>query len=617
MITNSLMAEASFGKYRLIAELGHGGMADVFLAVQAGPLGSGFSKLTVVKRLRANLAEQPEFISMLVDEARIAARLNHPNVVQTNEIDEVDERYFIAMEYLDGQPFHRIQHRAAKADAPAQLTKEMQYLVLMDVLAGLHHAHELTDYDGTKLNIVHRDVTPHNVFVTYEGQVKVVDFGIAKASGRASETRQGVVKGKVRYMAPEQALGRELDRRADIFAAGVILWEIAAGRRMWKELDEVQVLQALIAGEVPRSPKAFDATVPDAIDAICQKALGRVEERFETAEQMREAIEQYLTDANEIVQARRKLPHVVCELFKDKRAEIRAIIESQLAMLHTRPAVELRTLPAPDSMASGATPFSLTPPSRRHGSGTMPPSAPSSGGTPPPVAVDEAHRSGLTGRPTSLHPGSAPSMPIESTELSVDRPRRPRRSLAALAGVGVVGVLLATAIGMAWNNGRASVADVTGPLPATSALPAEATEVGLRVTATPADALVWVDGASPQRLPLDIKVPKDAREHQLRFEAAGHVSKTETVTFAHDVTLAVVLDKTSAPAVHKAKTGSKAVTVAAAWSPPKNGDAAAPKSATPPPPATFESAPMVPPPAPERRGSSRLGLDKSDPWSGK
>src|SRR4051794_26062711 len=167
------MGEATFGKYRLIAELGHGGMADVFLAVIAGPVGSGFTKLTVVKRLRQNLADEPEFVEMLVDEARISARLNHPNVVQTNEVGSVGDQYFLAMEYLDGQPLHRIQHRAMQkalranaeaANAPPSggpgssivlptdpFPKDCHYLVILDTLAGLHHAHDLSDYDGTPL----------------------------------------------------------------------------------------------------------------------------------------------------------------------------------------------------------------------------------------------------------------------------------------------------------------------------------------------------------------------------------------------------------------------------------------------------------------------------------
>ena len=249
------MRGASFGKYRLIAELGHGGMADVFLAVQAGPAGSNFRKLSVIKRLRQNLVEEPEFVEMLIDEARIAARLNHPNVVQTNEVGEFGTQYFIAMEYLDGQPLHRIQRRSAqrvKDGKPPALRPEHQIVILMDALAGLHHAHELADYDGSPLQIVHRDVTPQNIFVTYEGQVKVVDFGIAKAAGRASETRQGVVKGKIRYMAPEQAIGGTVDCRADTFAMGILLWEVVTGQRLWKDFDDLEIVRQLIEGAYRR-----------------------------------------------------------------------------------------------------------------------------------------------------------------------------------------------------------------------------------------------------------------------------------------------------------------------------------------------------------------------------
>ena len=245
---------AVFGKYQLIAQLGEGGMAQVYLAALAGPRGSGFSKLTVIKRLRASYEEDQEFITMLVDEARIAARLNHPNLVQTHEIGDVDGRYFIAMEYLDGQPYHRIQTRvrarAKKAGGVDDgiFTKEMGYVILLDTLAGLHHAHELADYDGTPLGVVHRDVNPQNLFVTYDGQVKIVDFGIAKAVGRGVETRHGVIKGKLTYMAPEQSVGQHVDRRADLFSVGLLLWEVATGRRRWEDESEGSILRALLAG---------------------------------------------------------------------------------------------------------------------------------------------------------------------------------------------------------------------------------------------------------------------------------------------------------------------------------------------------------------------------------
>ena len=211
--------------YRLIAELGHGGMADVFLAAATGPAGSGFTKLAVVKKLRSHLAEDPEFVALLIEEARITARLNHPNVVQLFDAGDENGQFFLAMEFLEGQPLHRIERRIARDEV--EVPRHVYYAVMSEVLAGLHHAHELSDYDGSPLSITHRDVTPHNVFVTYDGVVKVVDFGLAKASGRIHESDGGIRKGKVRYMSPEQAAGEAVDRRTDIFAAGMMLWNLA------------------------------------------------------------------------------------------------------------------------------------------------------------------------------------------------------------------------------------------------------------------------------------------------------------------------------------------------------------------------------------------------------
>src|SRR6185437_8026107 len=237
----------TLGKYRLIAELGHGGMAEVYLAVVRGP--AGFNKLVVIKQIRPQLAEDPEFLAMFLDEARLAARLSHPNVVQTNEVGQEGSRYFIAMEYLEGQPLNRVLHRVQKTGG---IPLALHVKILSDVLGGLHHAHELADFDGTPLEVVHRDVTPHNVFITYDGQVKVVDFGIAKALNSSAETRTGVLKGKVAYMAPEQARGERCDRRADVFSVGVMLWEAATGRRLWKGVPDITILQRLLAGDIPR-----------------------------------------------------------------------------------------------------------------------------------------------------------------------------------------------------------------------------------------------------------------------------------------------------------------------------------------------------------------------------
>jgi serine/threonine-protein kinase len=239
---------ALLGKYRLLAELGRGGMATVYLALVSGPV--GFHKLVVIKQIGGEFAEEPEFLTMFLDEARLAARLNHPNVVQTNEVGQDGLRHFICMEYLEGQPLTAVTRRLVRQKPVLSLG--MQLRIAVDALAGLHYAHELADFDGTPLGVVHRDVSPHNIFVTYTGQVKVVDFGIAKAMSSASATRPGVLKGKVAYMSPEQARGDAVDRRADIFAMGVILWEMATGKRLFHGLPEIQIVQAVLQADIPR-----------------------------------------------------------------------------------------------------------------------------------------------------------------------------------------------------------------------------------------------------------------------------------------------------------------------------------------------------------------------------
>jgi eukaryotic-like serine/threonine-protein kinase len=313
------------GSYRLIAELGRGGMADVFLAATEGPSGSGFTKLAVVKTLRPHLAEDPEFVAMLMDEARITARLAHPNVVQLFEVGRVEGQYFLAMEFLEGQALHRIVQRAAYRRT--EVPPEVYYALVSDVLAGLHHAHELTDYDGTPFEVTHRDVTPHNVFVTYAGAVKVVDFGIAKATGRTSQTEHGTVKGKVRYMSPEQAGGGLVDRRTDIFAAGLILSNLVTRTTFWGERTDVEVSQALQHGDYGSSPRERCPSVPLEIDAICRKALAfRREDRYATADEMRADLEAVLGRGS--LSARRKLASIMEEFFEDDRAKLRAVLET-------------------------------------------------------------------------------------------------------------------------------------------------------------------------------------------------------------------------------------------------------------------------------------------------
>ena len=275
------------GKYEVVARLGRGGMAQVFLAVVRG-LG-GFNKLVVIKRLDSDDAS---FRRMFLDEARVAALLSHPNVVHTYEVSEHGGSYFITMEYLDGQPLNKIVRRAQ--DIGNFLNPRLCARVVADALAGLHYAHELCDFSGNLLNVVHRDVSPHNLFVTHDGQVKIFDFGVAKAESRLEGTESGVLKGKLGYMSPEQAAGDAVDRRADVFSAGVVLWELLTLRQMVSRDANVSALRQVLHGPVPELPSTLPG-VDAELRAIVSKSLKRDKtRRFQTAHDMRAALLSYL-----------------------------------------------------------------------------------------------------------------------------------------------------------------------------------------------------------------------------------------------------------------------------------------------------------------------------------
>jgi branched-chain amino acid transport system substrate-binding protein len=315
------------GRYRLIAGIGRGGMADVYLAVYANADAGRFQKLLVLKLLKPELSAEPDFIEMFLDEARLAARLNHPNVVQTLEVGEDARRHFLAMEYLEGQPLNRVVQTLASRpefDLSARLS------ILLHALTGLDYAHELADYDGTPLSVVHRDVSPGNVLVGYDGQVKLMDFGIAKANDSSNETRVGMFKGKMAYMAPEQAQAGVVDRRADVYSAGVVLWELLVGRRMWAGLGQVEILSRVMAGDITR-PSRLVPGIPPELEDICMTALSlRREQRYPTAAAFATQLESFLRRHLE-PKADREIGRVVAEAFSGDRSRIRDIIEQQLS----------------------------------------------------------------------------------------------------------------------------------------------------------------------------------------------------------------------------------------------------------------------------------------------
>lgn len=340
-------SKGHLGKYRLVATLGQGGMGTVHLAYTSG-LGQ-FRKLLVVKELRQDLVWKDTSVSMFLDEARLAARLDHPNVVQTFEAGEDDGRYFIAMEYLDGQPLSALWERAR---AHTELTLPLQLYVLCEVLSGLHYAHELRDYDGSSLHVVHRDMSPQNVFITFHGQVKVVDFGVAKARNASTFTTPGVFKGKLAYAAPEQALGRPVDARADVFAVGVMLWEAIAGRRYTEQNPTPEAFQARLSGREPHIQEVVPE-VDSELARICDRALAlEPTERYKSAAALREALQQYLHGLGGRVDSA-QLSSLMAEVFQKERVAMHRIVERAMRQEDTNSGEEIVTVPPAPMFGEG------------------------------------------------------------------------------------------------------------------------------------------------------------------------------------------------------------------------------------------------------------------------
>src|SRR5258707_8321559 len=311
------------GKSRPIATLGEGGMARVLLTLSSGP--AGVQKLLVVKQIRPELARDAEFVTMFMDEARLAARLSHPNVIQTYEVGIEDSGPFIVMEYLDGQSLQALIGQVKRANMPLAV----HLRILTKVLAGLHYAHELKDYNGEELEVVHRDVSPQNVFICYDGHVKVVDFGVAKVAGSAERTAAGTFKGKIGYIAPEQLSGEDVDRRADVFSVGVMLWEALAQRRLTANETAASAVHKRLHGMHP-SIRDLHVDVDDELADICDKATAfSPVERYATAAEMHHALEAYL-DVSGLRADERDIAALVCQAFADDRLRIRATIEEQI-----------------------------------------------------------------------------------------------------------------------------------------------------------------------------------------------------------------------------------------------------------------------------------------------
>ncbi len=279
-----------FGKYVLLERISVGGMAEVFKAKSFGV--EGFEKILAIKRILPSMAEDADFIEMFIDEAKICGQLNHANICQIFELGRVDDSHFIAMEYVWGKDVLQIQNRFRKLRQT--MKPEMAAFIAAKLCEGLDYAHKKKDAAGRPLGIIHRDVSPQNILISYDGELKIIDFGIAKAASRSSKTQAGVLKGKFGYMSPEQVRGLPLDRRSDVFAIGTILYELLTADRLFMGESDFETLEKVRNVDVP-SVTSINKNVPAELERIINKALARdVDERFQWANEMQEALHAFL-----------------------------------------------------------------------------------------------------------------------------------------------------------------------------------------------------------------------------------------------------------------------------------------------------------------------------------
>jgi serine/threonine protein kinase len=296
--------------YQILAKLAAGGMAEIFLARGEGV--AGVERYCVLKRILRDRASDVHFVRMFLDEARLAAQLQHANIAQVYDIGKLGDSYFFTMEYVHGETVRALLHRAQGLRKPLPIHAVLT--IVAGAAAGLHHAHDRLGLDGRALGIVHRDVSPSNLMVGYEGGVKVVDFGVAKAADRAQETRSGTVKGKISYLSPEQCRGRRVDRRSDLFSLGICFWEMLTTERLFKRASDFENMNAIVTEDVV-APSTRRPDVPPEVDALVLKLLEKDPLlRFQTADELVEAIEGVAARTQTVLSAS-ALGRLVRELF--------------------------------------------------------------------------------------------------------------------------------------------------------------------------------------------------------------------------------------------------------------------------------------------------------------
>jgi serine/threonine protein kinase len=471
-----------FGKYFLLERINVGGMAEVYKAKTVGV--EGFEKIVAIKRILPSVAEDEQFIKMFVDEAKITSQLSHANLAATFDLGKIDDTYYIAMEYVPGKDlrsvFERLKRRGDKMPLP------LAAFVMVRVCEGLDYAHRKRDTSGRELHIVHRDVSPQNIILSYEGEVKLIDFGIAKAANKITRTQAGILKGKFGYMSPEQVRGLPLDRRSDIFAAGVVLYELCTGERLFTGSSDFSVLEKVQQARV-KPPSQVEASIPPKLEGIILKALAREpEDRYQQAADVAAELTRFLLETQ---------PRPVT------RDDLSAFMKAAFA----------------ENEGREVEPPPRRPPPRIDG----PPRK-----APPPLPMtplEMPEKVPIEDRETEVRPAPAePPLYDERTEVSADSlPARPGRFIRA-AQIAIVGVALSIA---AWAllstprpGGQEAPATVSRAEQKKVPLAAEASTSSVLVLSSPPGAQVYLDGVKKGMTPAYLTALDPAAPHAISVE---------------------------------------------------------------------------------------------------
>ncbi len=488
-----------FGKFVLLSRIAYGGMAEIFLARQHAE--EGVERRLVIKRILPHVSSDPEFVRMFLDEARLAARLSHPNIVHLYDFGKVADSFFIAMEYVPGVTVGNIIRKGREQGVPIANAVRIG----ANVAEALYYAHRLLDPSGRPLGIVHRDVSPQNILISFDGTVKLVDFGIAKAATQATGTRAGVIKGKFAYMSPEQCRGMPIDHRTDLFAMGIVLYEMLTGYALYHRETEYETMRAIVDGPVP-SARRKRPEVPPELDAVVQKALAKLpEHRFQTAGEMQMALEEYLSRSRLMSNAI-TLSRYIEELFPEESRRGGLVDSTPYGESFQRPDSQVN--PAPPSLPSGA------PPSQSGARRAVPRSS---------VPLDPVDPA-APAAPVPISAGTP--MAVGDVDVDIDSlgvgPRKRFVRIGAAAVVAVISAIGVVAALVGREEHRpapARVGGVTSSAPAAAATQTEAVApavptsvepaaapalVKLRVVTEPSGARVSVDGrVVAESTPLD------------------------------------------------------------------------------------------------------------------